>query len=104
MIDYAWLNLGSLVLGIFAWFLPTINLLVQDKVKNKYWSILTIISMACCAIALYFQILYQSYLVKNHYWVTLLDMFEGLNLASSVLLGVTLILNIATIIKYKNIK
>lgn len=38
MIDWSWLNVGSLVLGLIAWTLPVVNLMRYKNHNHKNWS------------------------------------------------------------------
>ena len=97
---YGLLNLGSLLLGLIAWILPIINLNIQNKAEHKNWFVLCITSISTCAISLFMQILYNAHLIKIHDWSALMDTIRAVVLASSVLLVVTLTLNVIMFIKY----
>jgi len=97
---YGLLNLGSLLLGLIAWILPIINLNILNKAEHKNWFVLCITSICACAISLFLQILYNAHLVNIHDWAALMDTRRAVVLASSVLLVVTLTLNVFTLIKY----
>ena len=97
---YGLLNLGSLLLGLIAWILPIINLSIPNKVEHKNWFVLCIISISVCALSLFLQILYYNYLVNIEDWSALMDTVNAVVLASSVLLNVTLMLNVITLAIY----
>ena len=97
---YAWLNVGSLLLGLLAWALPIINLARQNKSEHVKWFVDVFISVSACAVSLFFQILYGHHLQNIRDWYAIIDTSLGLVLASTVLLLVTLTLNIFTIIAY----
>ena len=97
-------NLGSFVLGLIAWILPVVNLIKFKKGVSGNWNSLSMISVAACAISLYFQIIYSNYLAKIQDWSAIMDTSGGMVLATSVLLGVTLLLNIVTLILYRGRK
>jgi cytochrome c oxidase subunit 4 len=102
---YGFLNLGSLLLGLIAWILPIINLNILNKAEHKNWFVFCITSISACAISLFLQILYNNHLVNIEDWSALMDTIRTVVLASSVLLVVTLMLNVITIIIYnKNSK
>jgi cytochrome c oxidase subunit 4 len=101
---YGLLNLGSLLLGLIAWILPIINLNIQNKAEHKNWFVLCIASISTCAISLFLQILYNTHLVTIYDWAALLDTRRAVVLASSVLLIVTLMLNVITFIIYSKNK
>ncbi|MUV38392.1 Cytochrome-c oxidase [Lentibacillus sp. JNUCC-1] len=101
MIDAGWLNIGSLILGLVAWIIPAINL-VEKKQKNNKWVTLTIISFSACAIAICFQIFYNLYLVKIEDFAALADTMRGVAVASTVLVIVTILLNVFTLFLHRN--
>ncbi|MDO7204307.1 hypothetical protein Q5M85_09270 [Paraclostridium bifermentans] len=45
--DYGLLNRGSLMLGLVACILPMGNIIMQNKVGNRYWGIISIASFRC---------------------------------------------------------
>ena len=94
------LNLGSLLLGLVAWILPIINLAKYKKIENKNWIVLSLASIGACTISLWMQILYTNHLVNISDWSALMDTFHAVVLASSVLLAITVILNIVTLVVY----
>jgi cytochrome c oxidase subunit 4 len=95
-----YLNLGSLVLGLIAWILPIVNLAKLNKVENKNWYAYSLLSVAACAISIFMQILYQNHLVNIEDWSAIMDTSHGVAFVSSVLLAVTLVLNMITFVKY----
>jgi len=97
----AYLNLGSLILGLVAWILPVVNLAKRNKIEHIKWYISIFLSLSTCAIALLLQILYNAYLVVIEDWSALMDISRAVVIASSVLILVTLTLNIITLVKYK---
>ncbi|QFG00078.1 hypothetical protein PB01_15280 [Psychrobacillus glaciei] len=101
MFDAGWLNIGSLVLGLVAWIIPIINLAVGKKQMNKKWIALTIISFGACAIAICLQIFYNLYLVNIKDWSALSEM-QGVAVASTVLVIVTILLNALTLFLYRD--
>lgn len=97
--DMAWLNLGSLVLGMAAWVLPLIGVGFAKKTGNKKW-IFPVASIGACAAALYMQILYQGHLVAIADWSAMMDTYEAVSFICSVLLFVTILLNVIVIFLY----
>jgi len=91
---YGWLNVGSLLLGLIAWILPVINLL-----KRKMNVLFTFASISACAVALYLQIIYQNYLAIKEDWSAIMDTSGGLVFVSSVLLAITLVLNVIVLLR-----
>ena len=101
LFDYGWLTLGSLVLGLIAWFIPVFSIIRRKKRGNSQLTMI-VLSMGSCATALWFQISYTNYLVNIQDISALMDTMSTLNWISAVLLSVTIILNIISIILYKN--
>nr|WP_240795383.1 hypothetical protein [Aquibacillus halophilus] len=100
---YGLLNLGSLVFGLIAWILPVINLIRHEKHDHKKWVTLSFMSISACAISLCFQIFYNYHLVKIEDWSALMDTTGAVVFASTILLIVTIILNLTTLIVYRGI-
>ena len=96
-----YLNLGSLLLWLIAWFLPIISLARRNRAKNQILIIYSTSSVSACAISLYMQILYQNHLVKIEDWSAISDTSGGLVIVSAVLLVTTLVLNTILLVKFK---
>lgn len=96
------LNPASLLLGLIAWILPIINIINHKKLNNKNWATLSVTSMSACAISIYFQILYNNHLVNINDWTAIMDTIGSSVFLSSALLVVTIILNIITLLMYRN--
>jgi ABC-type transport system involved in cytochrome c biogenesis permease subunit len=96
------LNIGSLVLGLIAWILPVVNIMGYKKHNHRNWITLSTMSISACAISLCFQIFYNSHLVKIADWSALMDTTDAVAFVSAVLLMVTIILNIITLLVYRN--
>ncbi|KIL50802.1 hypothetical protein KP77_14220 [Jeotgalibacillus alimentarius] len=97
---YGWLNIGSLVLGLIAWIIPVVLLAKHDKKSLQSWALFSIASISACVIAVLFQILYNDYLIRIEAWVSLMDTTRAVVVLSSILAGVTIILNVITAIVY----
>jgi len=97
-----WLNLGSLVLGLIAWILPVVNLLRYGKHDHRNWTTLSITSISACAISLCFQIFEINHRVKVEDWSALMDTMNAVAFVSATLLVVTIILNVITLIVYRD--
>nr|WP_182199305.1 hypothetical protein [Paraliobacillus salinarum] len=102
MIDYGLLNIGSLVLGLIAWSLPVISLVRRRKQKNNTWFSLSIFSFSACTVAVTFQIIYNYHLVKIEDWAALMDTIGVVALVSSVLVVVTILLNVVNLMLFRN--
>lgn len=96
-------NLGSLVLGLVAWFLPVVNLARHPKAANKNWIALSFSSFSACAVALFFQNIYQDHLAKIEDFSAIMDTSQGLVVVSGVLVFITIILNAIVLIKHRKI-
>lgn len=100
MIDL--LNPGSLVLGLIAWILPVVNLKRYKQHDHKNWFAFSIISISACATSLCFQLLNNYHLVIIEDWSALLDTMGAVVYAAATLLSVTIILNVITLIVYRD--
>lgn len=96
------LNLGSLICGLIAWILPVVNLTRDKKHNKRNWATLSIMSISACAISLCFQIFYNNHLVKISDWSALMDTTGAVALVSAILLIVTIILNVITLLVYRD--
>lgn len=96
------LNPASLLLGLIAWILPIINIVKHKKLNNKNWATLSMTSMGACATSIYFQILYNNHLVNINDWTAIMDTIGSLVFVSSVLLVITIILNVITLLIYRD--
>lgn len=93
MPDAGWMNLASLCLGLAAWGLPLAALAFRKKAGGRLCPALVWAGMAACAAAMYFQICYQSHLVKLHDVAAILDTTGALVFAAGMLLAVALALD-----------
>lgn len=89
----SFLMLGSLILGLIAWILPSINISNYKINYNKNSAIYSIISITACAIAISFQVIYSNYIVQIGDWSALMDTSGTSTLLSIILLISTLVLN-----------
>lgn len=92
------LNLGSLVLGLIAWTLPIVHIMRYKKHDHRNGGTLSIMSISACATSLCLQIFYSYHLVKIGDWSALMDIMGAVALVSTVLLIVTITLNIIALI------
>ncbi|MEA4925973.1 MAG: hypothetical protein VB084_11750 [Syntrophomonadaceae bacterium] len=100
MLGAGWLNLGSLVLGLIAWILPVVNLMRRNKTDRQTRVAFSVASVSACAISLCMQIFYTAHLVKIEDWSALMDTSQAVALVSALLLGVTMLLNVITLVVY----
>ena len=96
-----WLNIASLILGLIAWILPTINLLKHES-PSRSWMTLTFLSFSACSISLVFQIFSISEWVKVNDWTALMDTIGAIMTASSILIIGTIVLNGITLYLYRS--
>lgn len=95
-----WLTPASLILGLSAWILPSIYMLKYNKIDPKKASLYIFLSLSACSLSIFFQIVYNNYLVKIGDWSALMDTSSAVLLVSGVLLVVTLVLNAFALIKH----
>lgn len=96
----ALLNFASLILGLLTWILPIINIVRHKKQNSRNWVTLSIISLIACATLIYFQILYNNHLVKIEDFAAIINTIGTLVVFPSLLLVVTIILNMITLFIY----
>lgn len=96
------INLFSIILGIVAWFISFVNLFRYKKQKNKKWVAFSIISFSACAIAICLQIFYIYLLVNAGDLASVMDTVGTVAFVSSILVGVTILLNAVTFILYRD--
>ncbi|MGB7460906.1 MAG: hypothetical protein WA887_08515 [Carnobacterium jeotgali] len=97
LFDYGWLNVGSLILGLIAWIIPTVNIMRRNKRGNNH-SIPTLLSMGSCAVALWFQLSFNIYLIEINDYTALLDTVSTLKWVAAILIFVTISLNVISIV------
>ena len=97
---YGWLNIGSLLFGLVAWILPITTLAKHNKYKNKNQALISVASISSCVISLYFQMLYNDYLVRIKDWSALMDTSSSVVRLSFLLALGTIVLNITTAAVY----
>lgn len=88
-----WLNVGSLVFGLIAWIFPIIGILFFRKKYLQSRFGLSVLSFAACAIAIFFQLMYNQHLIDINDISALLDTSKAVTLISGILLVITVILN-----------
>lgn len=96
------LNLGSFVLGLIAWTLPVVSLIRYGKHDHRNWVAFSLMSISACAVSLCFQIFYNNHKVQVEDWSALMDTTSTVAFAAAVLLIVTILLNIITLIVYRD--
>lgn len=92
--NYGLLNLASIALGLAGWALPILHvnqLARKGKGLGRYMHTL---SMGACALALWFQIRYNEYLVDIGDWGALMDTIDAVRKVSIFLLVTTFLINL----------
>lgn len=87
-------TVGSLLLGILAWILPIIGIGVQFATKKKQAVLFNIISLVCCVLAIFLQMILTASLVYRENWGTLRDLYKAEVFVSGVLILGTILANI----------
>ena len=94
---YGWLNLGSVALGLAGWIAPWLAFAGRGRSGPGRRGLWHIVSLACCALALWFQLCYQRHLVDIQDWSALLDTAGAVVKVSGFLLLTTLLDNLAAL-------
>lgn len=93
-----YLNLGSLFFGAVGIILPVYAMLYHKLFSNRQYGIyLSVLSLVLCMLAIYFQMVYQNYLIEINDLSALLDTNGAATLISGVLLVVTLAINVTSL-------
>lgn len=90
---YSLLNLGSLFFGLVAWSIPVV-FLVKQTLSKKSSMKGVFYSLVSALISLFMQVLYTKHLVDINDWSALLDTQGGVVSAASILLFITIALNV----------
>ncbi len=88
----AFLNLGSLVLGLISWIIPIVAISQYQKRKNVFS--FSIISFSACALSLVLQIFEIKHRVHVEDWSALMDTIDVLSWVVVVLVVITIVLNV----------
>lgn len=102
IMDYGLLNIGSVVFGLIACILPVINIIFRNKLVNKNWIIFSEVSTSACTVSLWMQIVYINHLVNIEDWTAIMDTSNAIVYISSLLLLVTITLNVISYILNNN--
>lgn len=97
--NYSWLNLGSVLLGVLALALPIIVMIRKAKSVKVCFCIL--LSMSFCLLAVLFQMAYGNHLVAIEDWSALMDTSEATLSLSAKLSLFTALLNFAAFLTAK---
>lgn len=90
---YALLNIGSLIFGSAAWALAGTNVAKAKQSSLEHQTRRSFLSMAACASALLFQIIYHHHLVMIQDIAAIYDTTSTTLVVSCILLIVTISLN-----------
>ena len=97
------LNLGALVLGLVAWGLAGANLARAYKGHDHGdRAALSIASFSACAVSLCLEFFYTLYLVEIEDWSALMDTTGAMALVASVLVAVTIVLNVLSLLVHRD--
>lgn len=97
---YGWLNIGSILCGLIAVIIPTINLMRKDKSVIDNLGIFSGISISACSISLCMQIFYANHLVNIEDFTAIMDIFGTVASVSAALVVATIVLNVITYMIY----
>ncbi len=94
-------NIGSIVLGLTAWILPVINIMLVRR--NRSWDrgTLAALSLGACAASIWLLHFYTYHKVTIEDWSAVLDTTGAITRVTGVLLIVTLLLNSVTYLLYR---
>ena len=90
-------NIGSIILGIIAWASAGIAI-----AKSKRAQTLSAVSFVACIISLFLQLLEVSNRVNLGDYAAIEDTIRAVILAATLLIVVTIILNVVALLKYKS--
>lgn len=90
-------NIGSIILGIVAWASAGIAI-----AKSKRAQTLSAVSFVACIISLFLQFLEVSNRVNLDDYAAIEDTIRAVILAATLLIVVTIILNVVALLKYKS--
>ena len=96
--DYGWLNIGSLVFGLIAWILPLLKILTKNK---KHWTVVMFTSFSLCSLAVLFQSIETNHRVFLLDFWAIDDTYYAILFAEKILIGITILLNLIMLLKYK---
>lgn len=96
IMEYGWLNIGSLLFGLIALIIPIITFMRQDNYVSNNLGVISGISISSCAISLCMQIFYANHLVNIEDFTAMMDILGNVSNVSAVLLIATIVLNIIT--------
>ena len=87
-------NIVSLALGLLAWALPIVYLMIWKRRNLLCWG-----SLSACALSLLMQLREVARLTDKGDWSALMDTIHAVNFCAAVLVSVTLILNALALLR-----
>lgn len=94
------LNLGSLILGLIAWALPSVGIGRYKKNNHKNWALFPFASMSACAVSICFQLIYQNHMADIGDTSAIYDTIGASVTLSLILLISTIVLNLINLFIY----
>ncbi len=91
-------NIASILLGLVAWILPVINIMLVRRKKCWNWGTLAVLSLGSCATSIWLLNYYTYHKVNIEDWAAVLDTTSAIMQVTAVLLTGTLVLNLVTYI------
>ena len=91
-------NITSVLLGLVAWILPVINIMLVRRKKSWNWGTLATLSLGACATSLWLLNYYTYHKVNIEDLAAVLDTTGAIMQVTAVLLTGTLVLNLVTYI------
>ena len=97
--NYNYLNIVSLLLGLTALWLPVSQLIGRKPARSVQRQTTQLGSLAACVAAMLMQMIYQWHLVDIEDWSALMDTSGAAVMLSAGLAAVTIALNFISIIR-----
>lgn len=94
------LTLGSLILGVISWIPPAIAIKKYNRHSQKHRSF-CILSFSFCLVSMYLQFFEINRLVQIQDWSSLMDITGTLRWIAVILAVITILLNTAVYLLYK---
>lgn len=91
--DYGWMNLGSILLGLAGWAVPLVWMKKMADGKGRRSGPGVALSLGCCGAALWLQICYGDHLSAIRDWSAVMDTSSAVVKVALFLLASTLLLN-----------
>ena len=91
--NYSWLNLGSMLLGLTGWIAPLIWMKKMARGQVRRSGPGVALSLGCCGTSIWMQLWYGRHLVEIQDWSAILDTWPAVGWVALFLLATTLLLN-----------